>query len=60
MEQEYFLSGYCRQQDQSRMVTLETEDGRLSDVDCCYGTCPYEHECTVAAAIRQRLQPAAD
>ena len=60
MEQEYFLSGYCRQQDQSRMVTLETEDGRLSDVDCCYGACPYEHECTVAAAIRQRLQPAAD
>ena len=60
MEQEFFLSGYCRQQDQSRMVTLETEDGQLSDVDCGYGACPYEHECTVAAAIRQRLQPAAD
>ena len=55
MEQEYFLSGYFRQQDQSRMVTLETEDGRLSDVDCCYGGCPYEHECTIAAGIRQRL-----
>ena len=43
MEQEFFLSGYCRQQDQSRMVTLETEDGQLSDVDCGYGACPYEH-----------------
>lgn len=52
---EYFLSGYCRCLDQSRRVLLEIEDGE-ADVDCNFGACPYEAECQVAAAIRERLE----
>ena len=40
---EYFLSGYCRCQDQSRRVLLEIDDGEI-DVDCNFGACPYEAE----------------
>lgn len=50
---EYFLSGYCRCIDDSRRVLLETDaDG--FEADCNYGACPYERECTVAAAIREK------
>ena len=51
METEAFISGYCRQLDQSRMVTIELEDGRLTECDCCYGGCVYEPNCTVAQQI---------
>ena len=34
MEEEKIISGYCRVLDQSRMVTVETESGKLVDVDC--------------------------
>ena len=33
MEQEYFLTGYCRTTDQSRTVTVELENGALVEVD---------------------------
>lgn len=56
MEQEFFFSGYCRQLDQSRMVTLVTEDGKLTEVDCCFGSCIYEPSCPIAAQIRQQLK----
>ena len=39
MEQEYFLSGYCRTTDQSRTVTVVLEDGKLIEVDCCFENC---------------------
>ena len=52
MEEEYIFSGYCRQLDQSRMVTVEFSDGDM-DADCCYGGCPYEQECTIAQRIRE-------
>lgn len=52
MMEEYFFSGYCRTIDASRMVAVEAEDGNL-DVDCCYGNCPYEKECTIAKSIRK-------
>lgn len=55
MEREFFFSGYCRQLDQSRMVTLVTEDGELTEVDCCYGSCIYEPNCPIAAQIAQAL-----
>lgn len=58
MEEERFFSGYCRQIDGSRMVTLELEDGRLSDVDCCYGSCLYEAACPIGKAITQALEEA--
>jgi len=51
METEKFLSGYCRQLDASRMVEVVLEDGRLSEVDCCYGGCVYESSCTIAQGI---------
>ena len=51
MEQEIFLSGYCRQIDQNRRVLVEQFDGQ-TDVDCGYFTCPYAAECTIARQIR--------
>lgn len=51
--EEKFISGYCRQIDQSRMVAVELEDGKLTDVDCCYGGCIYEPNCTVAKQIQE-------
>ena len=52
---EYVLSGYCRNIDASRMVLLEVE-GDGFDADCDYGCCPYESECMIAAAIREKLE----
>ena len=53
MEEERIISGYCRQLDQSRMVTIELEQGKLTDCDCCYGSCIYEPNCTVAKQITE-------
>ena len=50
MEEEVFLSGYCRQIDQSRKVLVEFFDDQM-DVDCGYFTCPYTANCTVAQQI---------
>ena len=50
MEQEAFVTGYCRQIDRSRMVCAILEDNRLTE--CCYGSCIYEPECQVAAQLR--------
>ena len=51
MEEELIFTGYCRQLDQSRMVTIEVEDGKLTECDCCYGSCVYQSECTVGKQI---------
>lgn len=51
METERFLSGYCRQLDASRMVEVVLEDGKITEVDCCYGSCVYQSECTVGKQI---------
>ena len=51
MENEKFISGYCRQLDGSRMVEVVLEDGQLSEVDCCYGNCVYQTNCPVAKEI---------
>ena len=48
MEQEKFLSGYCRQLDASRMVEVILEDGEITEVDCCYGNCVYQSNCPIA------------
>ena len=52
---EYFLSGYCRCMDASRRVLLETDEEGF-EVDCNFGACPYESECQIAAAIREKLE----
>lgn len=51
METEKFISGYCRQLDASRMVEVVLEDGKVTEVDCCYGSCVYQSECTVGKQI---------
>ncbi len=56
MEEEKFFSGYCRQIDQSRMVSAVKENGELVEVDCCYESCIYRPNCTVGQAIDQFLE----
>lgn len=51
MEEEHFISGYCRTVDNSRMVTVVTEQKTLIEVDCSYECCPYTSNCTIAKQI---------
>ena len=53
MEQEKFLSGYCRQLDASRMVEVILEGGEITEVDCCYGNCVYQSNCPIAKEMEQ-------
>ena len=53
MEKESFLSGYCRTTDESRMVTVVTENGHLIEVDCCYENCIHTPNCNIAKEIRE-------
>lgn len=56
MDRETFISGYCRQADCSRMVAVEAQGSTLTEVDCCYETCPHTPNCTVAQKIREFLE----
>lgn len=51
MEVEKFISGYCRQLDASRTVCVLLENGEVTEIDCCYGTCPYQGSCSIAKEI---------
>ena len=51
--EEHYLTGYCRQLDGSRMVEVVTEEGRLYECDCCYGTCQFQTQCTIAQGIEE-------
>ena len=51
MEMEKFVSGYCRQLDASRMVEVILEDGEITEIDCCYDTCPHRPACPIAKEI---------
>ena len=51
MEIEKFVSGYCRQLDASRMVEVILENGEITEVDCCYGSCVYQNNCPLAKEI---------
>ena len=53
---EHFVSGYCRQIDGSRMVELETDGGEILDIDCCYGSCPFQTSCTIAKSVEEILE----
>ena len=48
---EVCISGYCRAQDQSRMVWFE--DG---DVDCAFENCPFAPACEVGKRIVELLE----
>ena len=60
---EYFINGFCRALNQSRMVTLEVEtEGQngqggqaLSsfEADCGYGSCVHEGACEIAGKIEE-------
>ena len=56
MEKEYFFSGYCRTLDNSRTVAVTVEDGKLTEVDCCFENCIHASNCTIAQEIRQQLK----
>ena len=51
MEIEKFISGYCRQLDASRMVEVILEDGKVTEIDCCYGSCIHQSNCNIAQEI---------
>ena len=51
MEQEKIVSGYCRQLDAARIVEVILEDGEITEVDCCYGSCLYQGSCVLAKEI---------
>lgn len=53
MEIEKFICGYCRQLDAARTVEVLVENGRVTEADCCYGSCPYESNCPIAKEITQ-------
>lgn len=61
MENETFFTGFCRNQDATRMVTVEyaeTEGGvTLREVDCDYETCIHRGACRVGLAIDGLLHP---
>lgn len=56
MEQEIFLSGYCRAIDSARTVTAEQYRDKW-EADCAYGSCPYAPACPIAEKLR-RLEEA--
>ena len=56
MSREIFVSGYCRQLDAARMVEAEIEGGELEDIDCLYGNCQFQSQCTIAQSIDEQLK----
>lgn len=56
MEKEVFLSGYCRTIDQSRMVAVVTDDGKLLEVDCCFENCIHAPNCSIAQQIENAIK----
>ena len=56
MEQELFLSGYCKALDRSRMVCVVTEDGEISEIDCAYPNCPHSPNCPIGEKIADAKQ----
>ena len=53
MEIEKFVSGYCRVLDCSRLVEVIVTNGKIEEVDCCYGNCVYQPGCPIAKEIDQ-------
>ena len=57
MEEELFFTGYCRAIDGSRTVCAVTEDGRLEEADCSFGSCPHEAGCPIAQSLAALVAP---
>ena len=52
MEIEKYISGYCRQLDNARMVEVVICDGTVEEVDCCFGGCIHQSNCAIAKEIQ--------
>ncbi len=57
MVTEEFLTGFCKLQNQTRIVICEVEkrsDGRqeLISSDCCYGKCEHSKDCLLMGQIK--------
>ena len=53
--EERYLTGYCRCLDNSRIVEVVTENGKLEECDCLYGSCKFQTQCTIAQGIEEIL-----
>ena len=51
--EERYLTGYCRCLDNSRIVEVVSEDGKLEECDCLYGSCKFQTQCTIAQGIEE-------
>ena len=49
--EERYLTGYCCCLDSARVVEVVTENGKLDECDCSYGSCKFQSQCTIAKAI---------
>lgn len=56
MGEEKIVTGYCRVQDQSRMVAVEYKGSELLDCDCSYGGCLYQDSCPIGKAITELIK----
>ena len=54
--EERSLTGYCRCLDNSRIVEVVTENGKLEECDCLYGSCKFQTQCTIAKNIEELLE----
>lgn len=52
---EWIITGYCRAQDQPRMVMLEEEGGQW-DCDCDFPGCAFAESCLLAQQMREKQQ----
>ena len=59
-EKEVFLNGFCRCQNQGRIVLcVYVNDGKkwqIDEIDCGYQTCPHSDSCEIARAVREGLK----
>ena len=55
--EELFLSGYCFQADQARIVDAEFDGCELLDVDCGYENCLHREKCEIGKRITERREP---
>ena len=49
--EEIILTGYCRALDQSRMIEVETANGRV-EADCYFPECPHTATCLIAKQLK--------
>ena len=52
---EHYLTGYCRCLDNSRVVEVVVEEGKIEECDCLYGNCKFKTQCTIAQGIEEIL-----